>query len=68
MFVFQGCNDNILAEMESSGGPLKAVHDLEEALWLVQEELAEEQRMHTLPRREKNPIHLTSSLPAWSAL
>ncbi|CDJ29503.1 uncharacterized protein EMH_0022130 [Eimeria mitis] len=46
-----GGSDNLLAEIESSSGPLKAVHDLEEALWLVQEELAEEQRLRAEERK-----------------
>ncbi|CDJ58492.1 hypothetical protein, conserved [Eimeria maxima] len=42
---------NRLAEVELSGGSVKAFHDLEEALWLVQEELAEEQRLRAEERK-----------------
>ncbi|CDJ49351.1 Proteophosphoglycan 5, related, related [Eimeria brunetti] len=46
-----GCSDILLEELDGNDGPLKAVHDLEEALWLVQEELAEEQRLRTEERK-----------------
>ncbi|CDI80422.1 hypothetical protein, conserved [Eimeria praecox] len=45
------CSEDILPESESTGGPLKAIRDLEEALWLVQGELAEEQRLREEERK-----------------
>ena len=54
MCISQGSCVNRLAEVELSGGSVKAFHDLEEALWLVQEELAEEQSAHIPPHSKIN--------------
>ncbi|CDJ63265.1 hypothetical protein, conserved [Eimeria necatrix] len=52
-----GCSGNVLANMESRSASPNAVRELEEALWLAQEELAEEQRLRAEERKHYAIFH-----------